>query len=481
MRKKSLVALSVAIALMITPMTAFATEGSELEPNSEGYEVEEQLPITFDSNVEIKQQVPVEITDIPMVLSDESTSYTAGEKLDIQSGEFIDGPATYAVVAGRAQDYLSETGDLKLLSLSINPGVYLQAQLTQPSSPSIDYDLYVLDAEGNILVGSENITVINGTSGTLPESIGYITQGTEAATYYLAVLSANGGSANEMFTLDYSVSNVYDQLEPSENAMSALPFTFGSEGSLIQVTNLSSPVDNDWFVLDVPSERIYNDLILSISTESANTCRFEVYQNISSNGYAMSKIASSTSRITVPVSTGKYYVRICNDKSMEDYDENDIQTYKFTVLPKLRAEGIVVTEYNGNEGVNHFVQYPGYPRKYFRTEDWISVTGYVTATDKVTNEVYGVANHSVTAVYANPYWEANNTPDYASKTGSDVTDSTGQYSIRMDLPPAMGVETWNAGLTTQYFDLCGFVVRVTEQPSIRYEDIIVHYKYSLYN
>lgn len=481
MKKKSIIALSVVVALMMMPMSAFAEEKNEVNFDPESYNVIEQLPITFDSDVEIKQQIPKEITDVPIVLSEESASYAAGEQLNIQNGELIDGPSTYAVVAGRAQDYLSETGDLKLLSLSINPGVYLQAQLTQPNSPGIDYNLYILDAAGNILLGSENITTINGTSGTLPESVGYITQGTEAATYYLAVLSANGGSANETFTLDYSVSNVYDQLEPSENAMSALPFTFGSNGSLIQVTNLSSPIDNDWFVLDIPSERIYDNLMLSISTESTNTCRFEVYRNLSNNGYAMSKIASSTSGATVSVTTGKYYVRICNDKSMDNYNENDIQNYKFTIIPKLRAEGIIVTEYNGNEGVNHFVQYPGYSRKFFRTKDWISVTGYVTATDKVTNEVYGVENHSVTAVYANPYWEANNTPYYATKTGTDITDSTGQYSIRIDLPPAMGAQTWNAGLTTQYFDLCGFVVRVTSQPSIFYEDTIVHYKQSLYN
>lgn len=208
MRKKSFIALSVAISLMLTPMSVFAAEENEVNLSSEGYNAEKQLPIAFDSDVEIKQQIPVEITDFPMVLSEENVLYAAGSKLNLQNGELIDGPAAYAVVAGRTQDYLSETGDLKFVPLSINPGVYVQAQLTQPSSPSIDYDLYILDAEGNILVGSENITTINGTSGTLPESVGYITQGTEAATYYLAVLSANGGSANEVFTLDYSVSSV---------------------------------------------------------------------------------------------------------------------------------------------------------------------------------------------------------------------------------------------------------------------------------
>lgn len=482
MVRKKLLAYCFVCALMVNPINVFAAEKSVMETDivSSDYSTE-GLPVTFNADVEIKQQIPVEITNFPSAVSNVEAIYKVGNQLNLQSAELIDVPVTYDVVAGRVEDVLTGTGELKVLALTINPGVYLQAQLTQPSYSNIDYNLYILDSEGYILTGSEYSTRINGTFGTLPESVGYITSGTEAATYYLAVLSSNGGSANETFKLEYSVSNVYDRLEPSENAMFALPFTFGTSGSYIDITSLSSPIDNDWYILQIPEDRIYDELTMNITTGSTNVCCFEVYQNVSSSGYEMVRLASSTSQTTVSVSTGNYYIRVCNSKTMEEYNENDIQNYTFTIIPKLRADSIYVTEYDGNEGVNHFVQYPGYSRAYFRTTDWIKVTGYVAATDKETGELYGVSGHSVTAVYANPYWEANNTPDFATRTGMDVSDGTGLYSIEISLPIAMGVQTYNNGISTQYFDLCGFEVMLTEQPSIRYEDTIVHFKYSLYN
>lgn len=481
MKKRTILSLGLALMLMLNPISVLAADNTPVQENGIHDKNEEILPIVYDSNIEIKEQIPTEL-DFPTNYSMSAEEYKVGDNLDLQAAEIISGPVMYDVIAGRAQDYLTGTGEMKTLELSINPGVYLQAQLTQPALSTLDYDLYILDAEGYILAGSENITHINGTSGTLVESVGYITGGTEAATYYLAVYSANGGSVNDLFTLDYAVSNVCDQLEPSENAMASLPFTFSTGGSQISTATLSAPIDNDWYSIDIPEERIYDELILNISTESTNTCRFEVYQNVNTSGYyEMVKIASSASTATVSVSAGTYYVRVCNDKTVEDYNENDIQAYTFSIIPKLQAEGIVVTEYNGNEGVNHFVQYPGYSRTFFRTEDWIQVTGYVTATDPETSEVYGISNHSVTAEYRNKNWEANNTPDYAIRTGIDITDDTGLFTIRMDLPPAMGVLTYNTGLTTQYFDLCDFDVKLTEQSTICYEDEIVHYKYSLYN
>ena len=104
----------------------------------------------------------------------------------------------------------------------------MQAQLTTPANAELDYDLYLLDAEGNILKGSDYFTYINGTSGTLPEALGYITSGDEA-TYYLCVLSSVGGSVSESFTLDYSISTACDPYEIDENVREALAFTYGTD------------------------------------------------------------------------------------------------------------------------------------------------------------------------------------------------------------------------------------------------------------
>ena len=98
-------------------------------------------------------------------------------------------------------------------------------------------------AEGNILTGSDYYTYINGTAGTLPEALGYITSG-DTATYYLYVLASEGGSVSESFTLDYSVSTACDSYEIDESVRQALAFTYGAGGAYIESRNLSSPIDN---------------------------------------------------------------------------------------------------------------------------------------------------------------------------------------------------------------------------------------------
>ncbi|MCI8570747.1 MAG: hypothetical protein HFI43_05015 [Lachnospiraceae bacterium] len=467
--------------------TEVSSDGNEeglrvVEGDPEGPEKGE-LPIELlGDDVEILEQTPQRITDFPEMASTVSNAgYKVGDRLDVSEENIMDATVPYTVGAGTASDYLLQAGEIKMLPLSVNPGVYIQAQLTQPKNSNIDYDLYILDANNNILSRSETYTYINGTEGTLQEAVGYITTGSETAIYKLAVSSSTGGSANEPFTLEFSVCDACDQFEPDENPEMALPFTFSTDGSYLDIRSLSSPIDNDWYKLKVPSNRIYDKLLLQIATPSSNTCRLEVYKNTISNGYRMQKLVATTDTATLNVTEGEYYVRIKNDKAMDSYNADDIQNYTFTVMPILRAEGIEIKEYDGNEGVNFYVKYPGYDESYFRTKTWISVRGFVVATDKETNKKYGVANHSVTALYANPYWEANGTPHNAYRSGTTISGDTGEFYIRFDLPPAIGVDRWNAGLSTQYYDLCGFKVYLTEQDHIMHQEPIIHYKDSYYN
>lgn len=477
--EKRILALGIITALLANPVHVFAADDiSWPEESVKTDNAATALPVTFDDSVEIKKQVPVEITDFP---DETSVSSGNGGQLDLQNAELIDRPMAHEIQTGAVQDYLTETGELKVLPVTINPGIYLQARMTQPASADIDYDLYVLDADGKILVKSDMLTKINGSSGTLPETVGYVTQGSGATLYYLAVLSAGGGSETEPFKLEFTVSNDCDPLEPNENPASALSFPVNTGGAVVSSANISSPVDNDWYTLEIPENRMYDDLILSVATPSSNTCRLEVYKDISNGKYAMSRLASSTAKTTVSVSTGTWYVRICSDKAMNDYNADDIQNYTFTVLPRLRPTEITISEYNGDEGVNHFVRYPGFKESYFRTKDWMNIKGYVLATDPSTGDQYGVSDYSVTALYTNPYWEKNNTPQLATREETGRTDSSGQYSIRLNLPTAMGGEMYNTGLTTQYFDVCGLLVSSTKNPDLNLRTTIFHYKYSLYN
>lgn len=126
----------------------------------------------------------------------------------------------------------------------------------------------------------------------------------------------------------------------------------------------------------------------------------------------MQKITSGTGNNIIPVSTGRYFVRICNDKIMSEYNADDIQAYSFSIVPRLKAEGIILGEYDGNEGPGSYVKYSGLDKAYFRTKNWLKVPGYVVVFDG--EDAYGVEGHDVTIMYKNPYWEHNETPEFAS-------------------------------------------------------------------
>ena len=77
---------------------------------------------------------------------------------------------------GRAVSYLTGTGDLRYIPLSVDGGKYIQAQLYLPASNDLDYDLYITDADINVLAGCEYESYVNGSNGTAVESAGYITE-----------------------------------------------------------------------------------------------------------------------------------------------------------------------------------------------------------------------------------------------------------------------------------------------------------------
>ncbi len=245
----------------------------QIEENILGEEV---LPVMFREDIEIKVQTPVEITDFSSALPDEPVIYQTGDRIDLDNVELIDEPSAQAVQYGSLQYYLTGTGDGSAIPVTLSQGIYIQAQMTQPGRPELDYNLYLTDLDGYVIVGSEMATLINGEDGTLPESIGYISMNPGETSYYLIVMSANGGSASEPFILDYALSNDGDGTEPAGNPMHAIELPFGTNGVGLQGLTLSAPIDNDWFYIDVQEDRNYDRLKLDISTDSSNTARYEI-------------------------------------------------------------------------------------------------------------------------------------------------------------------------------------------------------------
>lgn len=432
--------------------------------------------------VELIYPEQVQITEFDETVDNYVSNKINGKiEIDETKVQTVDAPMAVddstVLLAGSVSDYLTATNDGLLYSLVLPAGVYLQVQLTTPANADLDYDLYLLDADGQVLTGCDYYTYLNGSLGTLPEAFGYFTLG-DTATYYIYVLSSQGGSINQAFTLDYSISVACDRWESDENAREALPFTFGVGGAYIDSRNLSSPVDNEFYEITIPSDRIYDKLKITATTSSANTCSVEVYQNISSSGYQMKRVGSGS---TIPVSTGTYYIRVSNAKTMEQYDDLDIQNYTLSITPILTANTIVITDLSGTEGKNKVVNYPGYGT-YFRTETGnLTIYGVAAAADSTTGSLYAVEGQEITGTYYSPAWDANNTPSNAYRTATGYTDSQGNFTITIPLPNAIGKYTYDSGVSYHYFDICAVQALVADNPSVSDEQPIFHLAYTSYH
>lgn len=359
------------------------------------------------------------------------------------------------LVAGTVSDYLGATGAYVIYPIALTSGEYFQAQLTVPNNANIDYDVYLLDANGNVLCGGDSETYINGVYGTLPEAMGYISP--TSATYYIYVLSSLGGSATDPYTLDYSVSSSYDTDESDESYHEMINVgTIGNNGYTINTRDLNSPVDNDWYDFIVPSNASYDQLIIEANTASANTCKVELYQNVSSNWYQMSLISTG---VPYSLSAGEYYLRISNEVSMVDFDDNDIQNYTLSIRPVKTASSVSIDTMSGTEGIK-YVTYSGYGTG-FRT-----AVGTVTVSGKAYDSNHNpCADVPVEVTYYNPACEGLGVNDWISRSNTTYTDSNGNYSVNIVILYARGIYNSHVTVSTHYFDICSMNADISNNPS----------------
>lgn len=167
-----------------------------------------------------------------------------------------------------------------------------------------------------------------------------------------------------------------------------------------------------------------------------------------------------------------------SEKSLAEFNDADIQNYSLNIKPILKPNKILIESLNGNEGVNFYVKYPQFKDSYFRTKDWLEVIGYVVCEDPVTGDAYQMGKHSVTAKYHNEAW---NIPEWRDVSVSGESDYNSKFILKMNIPKSMGVESWDAGLTTQYFDKCDFEVVLDKNDSVFHYEEIINFKYSVYN
>ncbi len=370
-------------------------------------------------------------------------------KLEESSTLYVDKARTAGnVSAGYMNGYLTEAEDYDLYTVSIPSGYMFQAQLVQPAGEDIDFDLYLFDSDYNAVDGSENVTyVVNG--ATLAENVGYINTGDTAEEFYVYVNSYIGGSSTEAYTLTYTFTDVYDSFETDEQPWDAAEFIMDGSSESINIRNISSPIDIDWYKVEVPEN--YDEMQLSISTSSQNAHSITVYENKATDGaYQMAPVALSGGKLDV--TTGEvYYIKAYYSGALNAFASTSIENYTLSLSFSEKVEAapeagsVSITGYSGGTYVTY-----QFGRYYRVTGTTLTVKGVVRDTDGK-----ALAGEPVVAGFMNEAWEGS---QYEIMYGYGTTDSSGNYSITITLPPTAGFRKYYVDPSTHYFDVCTLLV-----------------------
>lgn len=311
----------------------------------------------------------------------------------------------------------------KVYTINVSSGHILQAELEVPHNTALDYNLYLLTidastSQATIVSGSEYAT----DSKFMSETAATINQAA-TQTYYIMVTTTGLTSDTDYFTLNVSTSpyEAYDGLEPNDSAFFAYQFpTITSTQNITVPGNLSSPIDNDWYVMYVDSIEDFAGLEIqnlpSYATVEAYTVR---------NGNEMTLRGTTENDPVLPIVAGYNYFRISYDTTSPFTPDN----YNIKFVPALTpTKAVLLIAVDGYcqrssslfaDGIRRFLYTMGADvevRVMYLTGDGI----LVKTDDTVSVEI------------DNPNWDS---PLVRYSRGSTTIDNKNTCSVFLDVPP----------------------------------------------
>ena len=212
-----------------------------------------------------------------------------------------------------ATGFLTFQGQQRIYGpIQIFPGEVIHVQAEMPNSAAIDYDLYLLimDNSGNLhfVDSSEYDTLINGVHGTLPEAVGAVNRTGAIQNYFVMVQSFRGSSNTLPYRLHIGFNVLRDNLEADENAFHSTPISLQASGNtVINNRQMNTLADNDWFRFEVPANRTFDSLSLTLDNVS-NVAGHRVEMYTMTNTGGMRKIVPTNDMFAV--TTGTHFVRV---------------------------------------------------------------------------------------------------------------------------------------------------------------------------
>lgn len=371
------------------------------------------------------------------------------ERLDLQKNSRVSVQEAYGSKTG----YLAAGGNARSYVVSIDPGIMLRANLVQPKI-NVDYDLYIFDSTGSVILdASANTTYTSENQDkTCEESVGIINTANIAQDYILYVHSSYGGStsANDYYTLTYSINYPYDAWESDENPMTANTIAFDGTAQNITSRTISSRIDCDWYQLNIPEAHEYYAIDYSVSSTDANSYKVDVFYDLDGQ-YTMRKVKKDGSA-RAAVMPGTYYIRVSHAGGVTGYNPDDVNNYSLSLLPVYSPDNIEITKYECDDKDAGIVS--GYIMgAHYRAVGSITVKGRAMATNKVTGVREPARNENITVQLINTAYNEFEKPQfYERKSENLYTDANGYFSCKLSFAPCTESFQYYASRSTHYYD-----------------------------
>lgn len=469
-----LLVLCISIMLLLPFNLAVYATNSEIQTENEGTNLQELIEPEFEIvNDFQKEKMSKSDHELDKNINFLNDSKVSTNQLYLEATKITQTAVSTNYYSGAIP---TEGESALIYPIFVEPNKALQVQLQCPLSDQLDYDLllYEFDMTTGDLISTPIDYSIYGTyfneGATLSENVGTINTTSGNKAYLVEVFAKQGASVNEEFTVGVSISDAYDSFETDENALHAYAVTVATGGSAIVSRCINSPMDNDWYYIDVPSSRNYDAMTFTLDATSINN-GYDVDVYYATTGNKM-VLAPKSEIGKVSLTTGRYYFHVyTNDSYAAGVN------YNLTMKPVLRAEKIIITGYDSENGPSDYPSYK-YGKGYRFDGNYLVVKGVVATADN-----YPVANTLVQIEWENPYWSESSGNRY--RTSTAYTGSNGEFVATLNgMPPSTGsiMQVLSGAITfIHYYDISGVGAFVVDNPSVNdIDDLVYHFAYSVY-
>ncbi|MBB5020403.1 hypothetical protein HNQ59_003722 [Chitinivorax tropicus] len=301
----------------------------------------------------------------------------------------------------------------------------LTVQLTGPSTPGVDYDLYFYrtNAAGTAL----QQVALSQFKTQATEQLSYIA---DVGTYYVGVNAASGLDTANPFQLVFRASTGHDISEPDDSPWQAPKLTLKTPFTLLNHTK-DQDEDQDWQKLELGKE---TELMAMLHKNDDQTIPYEnIVLNIFNDQFSLVKTITAFSFSQVKLGKGAYYLQFAGGKAGSGYSLRIKE-----VLPP-QANRVQITKIDSSGGVAGFMNY-GHGNKW-RVKGDITVNGTAFGSND-----QPIANAPVKV----SIWSRLNN---AYITASANTSANGTFNIPLKLVPAIGNHQYDNSISWHYYDI----------------------------